>query len=406
MQTRISEKYRRTRIGEKADTILRSCVHCGFCTATCPTYQLLGDELDGPRGRIYLIKQMLEGNETTSRTRLHLDRCLSCDSCENTCPSGVQYGRLIDIGREIIEKESPRPLLQRVKRSLLRKIIPHHRRFSLMLNLGRLAAPLLPAKVRNKIPARQTVSVVQTHPHRRKMLLLEACGQRAATPATNNAARHVLDKLGVELVSAPGAGCCGSLSQHMAASKEARQYARNNIDAWWPLLEQDIEAIVITASGCGTMVKDYGKLLEDDGRYADKAQRVAELTMDISEVIAKEDIASLSLSPVCDSVAFHSPCTLQHSQKLGGLVEHILEETGFELTRVRDSHLCCGSAGTYSILQPKISRRLLIDKTAALQKGTPDVIATANIGCQLHLSTHAAVPVRHWIELISDSIPD
>jgi len=404
MQTRISDKYSHSTKGREADRILRACVHCGFCTATCPTYQLLGDELDGPRGRIYLIKQILEGNEVSTKTQQHLDRCLTCRSCETTCPSGVQYGRLVDIGRELVEDEVGRNPLEAFKRALLRKILPHPKRFGFFLNLGRVLTPLLPGSIKQKIPEKQPHSARPQEEQSRKMLVLEGCVQSATTPATNTAAARVLNKLGIQLISPPSAGCCGAASHHLSATDEALDFMRRNIDAWWPYFEQGVEALVITASGCGAIVKDYGYLLGHDALYADKAQSISELARDISEIISDEDLSALQLNNTDHKISFHSPCTLQHGMKLDGVVENILSKAGFELLPVQDAHLCCGSAGTYSILQPEISQQLLNNKLEALEKKKPDIIATANIGCQLHLASKAGKPVKHWIELIDEGL--
>ena len=404
MQTQISDRYRDTPLGQEADAILRACVHCGFCTATCPTYQLLSDELDGPRGRIYLIKQVLEGQAPTPKTQSHLDRCLSCRSCETTCPSGVRYGRLVDIGRELVEREVPRSPLEGMKRQALRWIVPHPTRFAPLVQLGRLARPLLPASMACKVPPTQA-PLPESAPAadaRRTMLVLAGCAQSVATPRTNAAAAQVLASLGIRLVAAPAAGCCGAVSHHLAAPDEALGFVRRNIDAWWPSIEAGAEAIVVTASGCGVMVKDYGHLLRHDTAYADKAHRVSELARDLSEVVRAESLPRERFRPDLPRVAFHSPCTLQHGQRLNGVVEGILVRAGFTLTQVADPHLCCGSAGTYSILQPRLAAQLRDDKLAALQGPAPDLIATANVGCQLHLGGTAQVPVRHWIELLAE----
>jgi len=401
MQTRLSEAYKDTPRGRDADAILRTCVHCGFCTATCPTYQLLSDELDGPRGRIYQIKDLLEGQPITAATRTHLDRCLTCRACETTCPSGVEYGRLVDFGRELVEQQLPRPPLERLKRYGLRKILPYPRRIGALLSLGRLFRPLMPPSLKQKVsPRQQTLPSAGPTGLGRTMLVLEGCAQSVATPRTNAAARRLLARLGIDLIAALEAGCCGAVSQHLAAPEEAKTFLRRNIDAWWPHIEQGAEAIVVTASGCGVMVKDYGHLLRDDPNYADKAHRVAELAKDISEVLRDLPLPRDQFQPNLPRVAFHSPCTLQHGQQLNGVVEGILRRAGFTLTPVDDAHLCCGSAGTYSILQPELSQRLLTDKLAALQGPGPEIIATANIGCQLHLASRAERPVMHWVELL------
>jgi len=404
MQTNISEQFLSNLQIKDAETILRSCVHCGFCTATCPTYQLLGDELDGPRGRIYLIKQVLEGNEISRRTQTHLDRCLTCRSCETTCPSGVRYGRLVEIGREIVDQQVPRTLLQSIPRILLRKIVPYPARFAPIYKLGLLFRPILPDSLKRKLPLPQPAGKTTNTTKTRKMLILQGCVQSVVTPQTNDAATRILQKLDIELLTAPAAGCCGAVSHHLSAHEEGLNFMRRNIDAWWPYIEQGAEAIIITASGCGTVVKDYAELLKHDATYADKAKRVSELAKDISEILRDEDLTSLTTKPADIKVAFHSPCTLQHGQQLNGVVENILTKAGFTLTGVQDPHLCCGSAGTYSILQPKLSQQLLDNKLNALHNGEPDIIATANIGCQMHMASKAQVPVKHWLEVLDDHL--
>ncbi len=389
----------------EANDILRSCVHCGFCTATCPTYQLLGSELDSPRGRIYLIKEMLETEQAGDKTRLHLDRCLTCRSCETTCPSGVRYGRLIDIGREMVEELAPRSLYQKMLRKAMLAVIPYTARMSVVLGLARMFRPLLPAELKKKIPAKQTATVTPVTSHARRMLVLEGCVQPLGTPNTNAAAARVFDRLGISLVSAPKAGCCGALNQHLSDSDGARTMMRRNIDAWWPHVENGAEAIVMTASGCGLMVKDYGHALRDDAAYADKAARISALTRDLSEIISGEIMDSAKLETFARigqgrRVAYHSSCTLQHGQKLGGSVEAILRRCGYELTPVADSHLCCGAAGSYTLLQARLSGQLLDNKLAALQEGKPELIASANVGCQMHLASASGVPVKHWVELL------
>lgn len=406
MQTKLADFIKNTPEGREADAILRSCVHCGFCTATCPTYQLLGDELDGPRGRIYLIKQLLEGNPVSAKTQRHLDRCLTCRSCETTCPSGVKYSRLLDIGRSFTEKYVSRSLFQRISRNVLRTILPRPEVFRPLLRTGQRLRSVMPSVVRHKIPQRRSAKSWPANSHPRKMIVLQGCAQFSATPNTNAAAARVLDKLGISLVVAPQAGCCGAVSHHLSAHEQALGFMRNNIDAWWPYVQAGAESIVTTASGCGAVVKDYGYLLAQDHDYADKAQRISELSKDISEVLAEQDLSFIQ-PPVSDykkSVAFHSPCTLQHGQKITGVVESILLQAGYQLTGVPNGHLCCGSAGTYSILQPRIANQLLRNKLQALLSGNPDVIATANVGCQLHLETQAGVPVKHWIELLEEVI--
>lgn len=408
MQTNLIATYKDTADGIEAESILRACVHCGFCTATCPTYQLLGNELDSPRGRIYLIKEMLEGAAVTDKTMLHLDRCLTCRSCETTCPSGVQYGRLVDIGRSIAEQKIVRGPWRSLQRYLLRALLPRPLVFNSVLALGRMLRPLLPREMAKKIPLAQAIKPRPTARHDRTMLVLEGCVQPGLAPATNVAAARVLDKLGISLLSAKQAGCCGAVSYHLNAHADGLDYMRRNIDAWHPYVEQGAEAVVMTASGCGAMVKEYGHLLRNDAAYADKAARISALTRDLSEVLsAEKDNLSRRLVPTArGKVAFHSPCTLQHGQKITGVIEALLIKAGYELTPVADRHLCCGSAGTYSILQQELSQQLLHNKLEALQSGKPAQIASANIGCQTHLQSGTDLPVRHWIELLDDALPE
>ncbi len=400
MRTQINVKYLDHPDIQEADAILRSCVHCGFCNATCPTYQELGDERDGPRGRIYLIKQLLETGDITEKSQTHLDRCLTCRSCETTCPSGVKYGRLAEIGRGIMEEQLERPFKQKLTHWLLRKVLPYPSRFGPLLRLGQLGRPLLPNALKTKVPMKQAVLAWPASRHTRRMLALAGCAQSSATPNTNIAAARVLDKLGVSLFTAPKAGCCGAVSYHLSAHEEGLDFMRRNIDAWWPHIEAGVEAIVISASGCGSMVKEYGDKLKKDPNYAAKAQRVSELAKDLSEVLLKEDLSQLQLPNKGLKTAVHCPCSLQHAQQLGGQVELILQQAGIELTRTKDGHLCCGSAGTYSLLQPELSQTLLDNKLAALTIDTPEQIVTANVGCQLHLGSKSSVPVKHWIELL------
>lgn len=401
MQTTLANPIRDTPEGREADSILRSCVHCGFCNATCPTYQLLGDELDGPRGRIYLIKQMLEGNAVTPHTLLHLDRCLTCRNCETTCPSGVRYSRLLDIGRQTAEARIVRPRYARVARWLVRKIIPYPARFRPLLRLGQWLRPALPAGLKRRVPPAPKATAWPQPQHARRVLLLEGCVQPALAPTINAATARVLDRLGISALRASGEVCCGAASYHTSGAEEALDFARRNVDCWWPHVESGIEAIVSTASGCGVHVKDYGHLLRDDPAYAEKAQRISALTRDLSEVMRQEDLAKLrsGIRPGV-RIAFQSPCTLQHGQKLNGVVEQLLRDLGFVLVTVAEAHLCCGSAGTYSILQPALSRRLLSRKLQAVQADRPEKIVTANIGCLTHLQGGSDVPVQHWVELL------
>ncbi|MFL6647199.1 MAG: glycolate oxidase subunit GlcF [Sulfurifustis sp.] len=401
MQTSLAEFIKDTPSGREADAILRACVHCGFCNATCPTYQLLGDELDGPRGRIYLIKEVLEGRSPSRSTELHLDRCLTCRNCEVTCPSGVRYGRLVEIGREVVEQQAGRGWFDRGLRRLLRATIPYPERFARLLRVGHRVRPWLPKALKRSIPAPPAPVTWPARRHARRMLVAAGCVQPAIAPNIDAAAARVLDRLGISLVRVSGGGCCGALSHHTSGAEQALDLARRNIDAWWPQLESGVEAIVMTASGCGLHVKDYGYYLRDDPAYAAKAARVAASTVDVSEVLARESLGALRPAHG-RRVAFQSPCTLQHGQRLGGVVEDLLRRLGFELTAFDDAHLCCGAAGSYSILHPVLSRRLRRNKLAALTCAEPDVIATANIGCLTHLQGGTDLPVRHWIELVDE----
>ena len=405
MQTNLAPEFRGTPEGEEADGILRACVHCGFCTATCPTYQLLGDELDGPRGRIYLIKQVLEGAPVTAKTQLHLDRCLTCRACETTCPSGVRYGRLADIGRKIVEDRVGRTPAESAVRWSLRKALGTRPLFGGALALGRLAKAFMPRELGRRIPSGQPAGPWPEARHGRRMLVLEGCVQPSIAPATDASLARVLDRVGISLVRAGGGGCCAALPFHLNEHDEARELARRNIDAWWPHVLAGAEAIVVTASGCGVMVKDYGHLLQHDAAYAEKAARVASLARDTVEVVAPEwkkiaPLVAMDLGP--QRVAFHAPCTLQHGMRIRGEVEELLRAIGHELLPVADAHLCCGSAGTYSILQPELSSQLRRNKLAALEADRPNVIATANVGCQAHLAAGTSRPVRHWIELLDE----
>ena len=411
MQTSLADFIKDTPEGKEADAILRKCTHCGMCTATCPTYQLLSDELDSPRGRIYLMKQVLEGAAPSARTQLHLDRCLTCLSCETTCPTGVRYGRLVDIGRRLVEERVGRGPAESVWRGALNTALPKPSLFGALLKLGRLVRPLLPPALKRKLPpAPAPAGPWPAAAHARRMLVLEGCVQPSLSPATNAAAARVLARLGISLIRAAGADCCGGVTFHLNAQDAALAYMRRNIDAWWPHVEQGAEAVVITASGCGVTVKEYGHLLQHDPAYAAKAKRISELAKDISEVIIAEGAKLKALLPrpstpdPRERVAFHCPCTLQHGLKLRGRVEALLTSLGYSLTSVPDAHICCGSAGTYSILQPELSQRLLSNKIASLESGAPAAILTANIGCQTHLQGVTALPVRHWIEALDDSL--
>ena len=401
MQTNLADFIKGTPEGDEADAILRACVHCGFCTATCPTYQLLGDELDGPRGRIYLIKQVLEGVEPTRKTQLHLDRCLTCRNCESTCPSGVKYGRLADIGRRVVEERVPRTLKNRIKRSTLKEFLPRTSLFKPAFRAGAAMRGLLPGGLRDKLQPARDPGHWPTRTHARKMLVLEGCVQPAMGPNINAATARVLDALGVQLLVAPKAGCCGAVRFHMNDQDGGLADMRRNIDAWWPYVEQ-VEAIVMTASGCGVTVKDYGHLLAHDPLYAAKAARISMLTRDLSGILPQFE-AQLALQlegKSAQRVAFHPPCTLQHGQQIRGKVEHVLRAVGVDVVLCADSHLCCGSAGTYSVLHPEIAHELRDRKLANLEATGASEIVSANIGCMTHLQSGTATPVTHWIELV------
>ncbi len=418
MQTNLAPEYKHTADGMAAEAILRKCVHCGFCTATCPTYQLLGDELDGPRGRIYLMKQVLEGELPTRKTQLHLDRCLTCRNCETTCPSGVDYGHLVDIGRKLVDAKVPRPLAERALRWALKEGLPSPL-FGPALQLGQALRPLLPAALKNKLPPRQPAGILPKRQHARKVLMLAGCVQPAMSPNINRATIRVLDAAGIQTLVAAGAGCCGALRFHMNDQQGGKADMRANIDAWWPLIQGDggeaigaaVETIVMNASGCGVTVKEYGHILRDDPLYAAKAARVSAMTRDLSEMLpelvenlrGKLDAARSTSGP--GPVAFHPPCTLQHGQQLRGGVEKHLNALGFDVTvSNNESHLCCGSAGTYSVLNPEIAYQLRDRKLGHLAELQPSMIVSANIGCISHLQSGTATPVRHWVELLDQAL--
>ncbi|WP_447555362.1 glycolate oxidase subunit GlcF [Vreelandella sp. EE22] len=408
MQTHFTDADRQKPHIQEAERILRTCVHCGFCNATCPTYQLLGDERDGPRGRIYLMKELLESRDddtqVTEETRLHLDRCLTCQNCETTCPSGVEYHKLLNIGRAEIERRVPRPASERATRFALRKMMVEPKRFQTLLKLGQTFKPLVPATLRHKMPPPAVDAGKRpTTQHARQMLILEGCVQPGLSPNTNAATARLLDRLGIGLTPVTEAGCCGAIDFHLNAQEAGRARMRANIDAWWPHVEQGVEAIVQTASGCGAFIKEYGEMLKEDPAYAEKASRISELAQDIVEVLRAEPLERLAVKAP-KRLAFHCPCTLQHAQKLNGAVEGVLTKLGFELTPVQDSHLCCGSAGTYSITQPEIATKLRDNKLNALEAGKPEMIVTANIGCQTHLASANRTPVRHWVEIVDDAL--
>lgn len=407
MQTNLAPEYINTADGKAAEAILRKCVHCGFCTATCPTYQLLGNELDGPRGRIYLMKQVLEGHAPTRETQLHLDRCLTCRNCESTCPSGVNYGQLVDIGRKLVDAKVARPMLEKTIRWALKEGLTSPL-FAPAMAMGQWVRPLLPASLKNKVPAKQAVGQIPTQTHQRKVLMLEGCVQPAMSPNINSATRRVLDAAGIETIVAAKAGCCGAVKFHLNDQEGGKAQMRANIDAWWPSIEsQSIEAIVMNASGCGVTVKEYGHLLHEDPQYADKAKRVSDLTKDLSELLP--DLVSGLKSKVnaqkAQTVTFHPPCTLQHGQQLRGGVEKHLGELGFNInTASCEAHLCCGSAGTYSVLQADLAYQLRDRKLGHIGAMNPDVIVSANIGCITHLQSGTETPVKHWVELLDEAL--
>ncbi len=414
MQTQLSPEYAARSDGQEAEAILRKCVHCGFCTATCPTYQLLGDELDGPRGRIYLIKQVLEGAEPTRSTQMHLDRCLTCRNCESTCPSGVQYGHLVDIGRKIVDEKVSRPLGETTLRWALKEGLPSPL-FAPAMKAGQAVRGLLPAALKAKVPAPQAAGAWPTRQHARKVLMLAGCVQPSMMPNINTATARVLDAVGIQTMVAAKAGCCGAVKFHLNDQTGGMAQMRANIDAWWPLVEAGgVEAIVMNASGCGVTVKDYGHILKDDAHYAAKAERISALTRDLSELLPTmlpELAAKLQgrVNQPDTLYAYHPPCTLQHGQKLRGGVEVHLNQLGFRLRTARnEAHLCCGSAGTYSVLNPELSYPLRDRKLGVLAEAfgeqPPDVILSANIGCITHLQSGTGTPVRHWVEVLDEAL--
>jgi glycolate oxidase iron-sulfur subunit len=414
MQTQLAPEYIGTADGAAAEAILRKCVHCGFCTATCPTYQLLGDELDGPRGRIYLMKQVLEGQTPTRKTQQHLDRCLTCRNCETTCPSGVDYAHLLDIGRKLVDAKVPRPASERAVRWALKEGLPSPL-FSPAMKLGQLVRPLLPASLKNKVPAPQDAGNWPTRVHTRQVLMLAGCVQPAMSPNINSATARVFDAAGIQSVVASKAGCCGAVKFHLNDQDGAKAQMRANIDAWWPHVQGrdgtgGVEGIIMNASGCGATVKDYGHILQDDPAYAAKAARISELTRDVSEWLPElKARLGHQIKAAASTVAFHPPCTLQHGQKLRGGVEQHLGEMGFNIQVTGcEAHLCCGSAGTYSVLNPELSYQLRDRKLGHLNETfgetKPDVIVSANIGCITHLQSGTDTPVRHWIEVLDEAL--
>ena len=406
MQTAIAPEFAGTADGTEAEAILRKCVHCGFCTATCPTYQLLGDELDGPRGRIYLIKQVLEGHAPTRATQLHLDRCLTCRNCETTCPSGVQYGNLVEIGRRIVDERVPRSAGERALRWSLKEGLTSPA-FGPAMKLGQVVRGALPAAPKAKVPAPTGAQRWPTREHARKVLLLLGCVQPAMMPNINSATARVLDAAGIQTLVADGAGCCGAIRLHLNDHAGALDHMRRNIDAWWPMVQSGtVEAIVMNASGCGVTVKEYAHSLARDPGYARKASRIADLTRDLSELLP--DLVpelKTKVRPKDARLAFHPPCTLQHGQRLRGGVETALNALGFDVRIAsNEAHLCCGSAGTYSVFHPELANALRDRKLANLDELAPATIVSANIGCIQHLQSGTTTPVRHWVEALDDAL--
>ena len=403
MKTNLTAAILATEAGREADSILRACVHCGFCTATCPTYRVSGSELDSPRGRISLIKAMLEGQPVSDITQTHLDRCLSCQSCETTCPSGVNYHRLLDIGRNELAQRVRRKPGAGLMRWCIRKVLPWRRRFTLLLQLGQWLRPLLPAALAKQMPLRRGGPSAVAAPAPRKVILVQGCVQPGLSPRTNAAAIRVLNALGIQALTVAREHCCGAISYHLDAQAEGLEFARRNIDAWWPYVQNGVTAIVMTATGCGNFIQSYGELLRDDPHYREKANRVVSLLRDISQVLAGEDLEKLPRAGG-SRISWHCPCTAQHGQKLDATTRQVLNRLGYEIPQVRDAHLCCGSAGTHSLLHSAMATELRQRKLAALEASAPEHIITANIGCQIHLAAATSTPVTHWIELVARSL--
>ncbi|MDO9236711.1 MAG: glycolate oxidase subunit GlcF [Aquabacterium sp.] len=421
MQTNLAPAYQSTPEGIKAQEVLRQCVHCGFCNATCPTYKLTGNELDGPRGRIYLMKQVFEGQVPTRTTQTHLDHCIGCNHCESTCPSGVQYHELLAVGQPVVDALVQRPWRERLLRWGLRTLMPSPW-FTPALKLGQTVRPILPAALQARIPARPPLAAPawpdpRKSLHTRRVLLLKGCVQPGLRPHIDAATARVLDAVGIRVVVASNSTCCGAVQGHMGDVDGAKVRARRNIDAWWPYIDSQtpVEAIVINASGCGAWVKDYDKLLADEPAYAAKAKRVAALARDPGELLAswmpvlQRKLAKRAKTGL-GSLTFHPPCSLSHAQKLSsaakaGPIETGLRELGFEVKlAAQDSHQCCGAGGAYSVLQPELSMQLRDLKVKALDATAPHVIASANIGCIVHIQSGTNTPVKHWLEVLADAL--
>ncbi|MDQ7075790.1 MAG: glycolate oxidase subunit GlcF [Gammaproteobacteria bacterium] len=405
MQTQLAPFAKNSKAGRRAEEILRQCVHCGFCTATCPTYQLLGDELDGPRGRIYLIKQFLEGQTTGEKTRSHLDRCLHCRSCETTCPSGVEYGQLLEIGKQMLDETAPRSTFEQLTRKGLAYALSDKKRFSALLKVAAISKPFLPKTLKNKLP--KAISEAGNWPskqHPRTMLILDGCVQPSLSPNINSATARILDRLGITLIRLERDGCCGAVNQHLGQLKNAKMQMKQNIDLWWPEIEAGAEALVTTASGCGAFIQQYAEHLADEPEYADKAKKLVALCKDIAEIVNNEDLQKITLKQSQDNISYHPPCTLQHWQQQPQLVEKLLSRLGFKINPLKDGHLCCGSAGTYAITQPKLSQQLQERKLAQLTCHPTEMIVSANIGCINHLQAGCDIPVKHWVELLDEVV--
>ena len=428
MQTSFTSAFTQTSDGERVNNILRKCVHCGFCNAACPTYELTGNELDGPRGRIYLIKNFFEENSqnnlaentqapSNDTSLKHLDRCLTCLSCETTCPSGVKYGELVDIGRKHISASVPRPIHNKIKRKLILSAFSNSKRVAWLFAIARMFKPLLPMNLASKIPAKvKLMPESSSSPSSgsspdstasngkstsRKMLTIKGCVQNAAAPQINHATKIVLSDSDIQLHEVDSA-CCGALAFHLTELEQAHETIRKNIDHWYQMLNEDYEKILINSSGCSTFIKQYTTIMQDDDLYAKKAKFVSEHCIDLSEIASElQPDTSKASSTSKQTIAFHSPCTLQHGQKIKGEIEDKLLQAGYVLTEVQDPHLCCGSAGTYSLLEPEMSSKLLKSKVSNLEKNQPDIIVTANIGCLMHLQSGTEIPVKHWIELLA-----
>lgn len=393
MQTNLPNKLLATSSGQRANDILRKCVHCGFCNATCPTHQITGDELDGPRGRIYLIKEMLEGEQTTQSTMQHLDSCLTCLNCETTCPSGVKFGELAEIGKHILDDKNLRNRYGKFKRWIICKILPYPTRFTPFY----LVAKWLKLSI---LPSQTLVKSVTTNAQvDKKVILLKGCVQSVAMPNINSKLESLLNQLNIGVFTHPQVDCCNAIHHHNGMPEQALENIKKTIDQWWPLVESGYEEIIMTASGCGSMVKDYGRLLQHDSNYAEKARVISAMTKDASEFLSAYPMQKTKEESA--TIAFHPPCTLQHNQKITGVVEKILANAGYKVTNFKDKHLCCGSAGTYSILQADMAKQLRDNKIKHIHTSQPDIIATANIGCLLHLQQGTSTPVKHWLDLIT-----